>query len=269
MMAELILMLVIFGRLSVVDGQNDITPVLNTSHRDASHQSLHEIVMVGHRSAVKITCNKLKQNVRLSAHLDKPALLEVHPQQIFCLLNETDRPPQHLELVGVLPGQTVLFLQANDADDNTSLPHFLPDTYIVTVVEQVDVARDAFMYVVSMVKFFTLLLLGFRMRSEAVKEVLTRPCALINAILCQTTLLPLVSSHTSMCSHQCYIVSDHSIASGKSSHVHALSSMLYCFSPLCCLWKVLKCLPHCCPFWHMGLQVNVHLYSNIGTRKFL
>ena len=207
--------------LAVVQTQSNWSYINGSFDREAVlHPSMHEIVMVGHRSIIKIMCDKLPQNIRLSAFLDQP-LAHIHPEHILCFLNSsesskeltrsssvsgsetTSQSPtqdersstQHLEITGLLPGQTFLFLKISDPDDdNGSIQggELLPDMYVVTVVKRVDMARDAFMYVLSMVKFFTLLLLGFRMRNVAVKEVLTRPCVLINAILCQVALLPLV-----------------------------------------------------------------------------
>ena len=48
------------------------------------------------------------------------------------------------------------------------------------------------MYVLSVVQILVLMMLGWRMRNAAVREVLRRPCVLIAAILCQAMLMPLV-----------------------------------------------------------------------------
>jgi hypothetical protein len=227
----------------------------------------HEIVMVGHRSVIKIMCDKLPQNIRLSVFLDQP-LAHLQPEHILCYVNVSDASDgsdgsdspsattatasvsaepgeeksstQHLEITGLHPGQTFLFLSVWDpADGNgTAYGELLPDAYVVTVVERVDMARDAFTYVLSMVKFLALLLLGFRMRSEAVKEVLTRPCALINALLCQVLLLPMVSAQTSSCFSRYRSLALHSSSISIPLYFPFVSSPFFLFQPFSSLPSV-------------------------------
>ena len=70
--------------------------------------------------------------------------------------------------------------------------------YEVTVVERVNVLHDAFVYVLLTTQILTLLMIAFRMRVVAVKEVLRKPCSLIAALVCQAVLMPLVSLILSM-----------------------------------------------------------------------
>lgn len=60
------------------------------------------------------------------------------------------------------------------------------------VVARNEIIRDAFAYIVLVMQLMTLLVLGFRMRLLAIREVLRKPCSLIIATICQVILKPLV-----------------------------------------------------------------------------
>lgn len=165
------------------------------------------IVLAGHRTNIRVYCEpELSQDIRLSITPRDPDIVRVLTRQLNISINDLEVGNQndstmdvdaelglvrgHIRLLGIKPGSTRL--KINILHGNRSLIARLQEDYAVTVVRRVDVLQDAFMYVLSAAQVMVLLMLGWRLRSAAVKEVLCRPCTLIAAILCQTLLMPLV-----------------------------------------------------------------------------
>ena len=174
------------------------------------HPPSQVIVLVGHKSVINITCmsrdtSEHRNTTTLMINLhSKAPLMHLHPRQFIC--NATIEPPlsQEIEIFGLYPGETILVVDIQDLSKDQTYLYSGRDKYSIIVVERSSVANDAFMYVISMVNFLALLILAFRMRTDAVKRVFLQPCSLINAIICQMLLLPLVSKSIFLCFHLVY-----------------------------------------------------------------
>ena len=106
------------------------------------------------------------------------------------LNNTEDDSVSRIQLLGLKPGSTKLRITLLNPNCTEITP--LYEDYTVYVVQRVDVVEDAFMYVLCSAQMLVLLMLGWRLRSGAVRQVLCRPGALITAIICQAVLMPVV-----------------------------------------------------------------------------
>ena len=164
-----------------------------------------DIVLVGHASTIKVICEDSKRpafkGYSVAAHPHEDDIIKMVNEEVslydVSMKNLTDASldvyPQ-FRLVGLKAGRTYLDLDIIHSRNKSLVGPLVPD-YHVLVVEKINVLRDAFMYVLLTSQVLTLLMLAFRMRTTAIKEVLWKPCALLAAVFCQAILMPLVSKH--------------------------------------------------------------------------
>ncbi len=161
-----------------------------------------DIVLVGHASTIKVVCEDSRRAIfkgySIVAHPHNDDIIKMVNNEVSLYAYNTNISTAGLDiypqfrLIGLQPGRTALDLDIIYSHNKSLVGPLVPD-YQVLVVEKVNVLRDAFMYVLLTSQVLTLLMLAFRMRSDAAKEVICRPCALLAAIFCQAILMPLVS----------------------------------------------------------------------------
>ena len=167
----------------------------NTSYKISLHPPEHNIVLVGYKSAIRVYCEKVVQQICVAFQPEYDDMVKIVNDQLIVSPNETGTTRPRLKLLGMRPGQTRLNVSILHPENRSYYRPFT-DGYLVTVVSKVDLLNDAFLYVLCIVQFLTLLMLGSRIRGCAVREIIRRPSGIVAAALCQAMFLPLVSTNT-------------------------------------------------------------------------
>ena len=97
-----------------------------------------------------------------------------------------------IDITSLKPGRVVLSIKLWDENPKQLKCSSSVQDYVIKVTRKVNILDDAFLYVLASAEMLTLMMLGFRIRREAVKEILVRPCALIGGVITQIIIMPLV-----------------------------------------------------------------------------
>lgn len=187
-----IVVYIILFVLPLCKSMSNVTNKSDIKYRISLYPSQSQVVLAREKAALLVVCEYLVGgDLCISVKPRHDGIVRILNKELYVYGNESGAE-QHIGILGLHPGRVFLDLNLRHADRNNSEIGPLTQGYEIIVVARNEIIRDAFAYITLVMQLMTLLVLGFRMRLLAIREVLFRPCSLIVATVCQVLLKPLV-----------------------------------------------------------------------------